>query len=530
MSNHKRTICAAFLGLAGLGLALWLAIAPNGTVAAATQGSITGVVTDDAGKPIRGAAVTAKIDNMSVSRYSDASGKYSLDGLKPGNYSISATSYGYETKSVNKEIGGAPSDVAFSLKQHWDPSIISTAEYISAFGNDKDVHKIEGTCTVCHNFSWIMRKRGQTASEWEDFIPNMSPRHLFVTPRLSPDQLQDISVSLEKVFGPDAPLPTKEQVHHVEISDEALNATFKIYTPPTHIIAHSIVVAPNGLAWFTEQDNFSNKIASFDPRTSEFQEFEMPTPKSGPHNPWVARNGMIWISENAAHKLAMLDPQTGKITEYTPPEGAGTHTLREDLDGNIWASGARMTKFDVQTKKFTVYDTPGTYDIAVDHENNIWGAACLDALTKGMLARIDAKTGDLKIYPVPNATFLRGIEVDAQDNVWFGDVMGHRLGKLDQKTEKMTFFTPPTTNFSIYGIVIDKKTGKIWAADYLGANVSRLDPATGKWTEFPFPTRTQMIRFFGEDAQSRIWFTDFTNGRIGVLDTGESKAPMSAQR
>ena len=251
----------------------------------------------------------------------------------------------------------------------------------------------------------------------------------------------------------------------------------------------------------------------------------MPTPHSGPHNPWVARNGLVWVTEKAAHKLAVLDPNTGKFTEYTPPQGAGTHTLREDSQGNIWTSG-KITKFDVQTKKFTVYDTPDVYDVAVDSHNNAWGGSG----AKGSIVRVDSKTGDVKLIPVPGATNFRGVEVDAQDNVWFGDVMGHRLGRIDHQTGQMTFYQPPTPNYSPYGIVIDKKTGKIWTADYLGANVTRLDPATGKFTVFPFPSEIQMIRFFGEDLQSRIWFTDFATGRIGVLDTGESKTSTSAQR
>jgi virginiamycin B lyase len=499
---------------------------PSGTVAAVSEGSVTGVVTDDAGKPLRGAPVTARVENMSISRYSDASGKYQLTGLKPGNYKISATAYGYESKSVDKEIGGGAADVAFSLRPSWNASRISTAEYVSAFGNDKEIRKIEATCTGCHNFSWIMRRSGQTAAEWEDFIPQMSPRNLFVTPKLSPEQLKDVSVSLEKYFGPDSPLPTKEQVHHVEISDEALNLTFRMYAPPTHNIDHSLNVGPKGQIWFTEFDSFSNKIASFEPLTQEFQEYEMPTPKSGPHNPWVARNGLVWVSENAAHKLAVLDPGTGKITEYTPPQGAGTHTLREDSQGNIWTSGSKITKFDVQTKKFTVYDTPSVYDVAVDAHDNAWGGSG----AKGSLVRVDSKTGDIKLYPVEGATFIRGVEVDPQDNVCFGDVMGHRLGRLNQKNAQMTFYQPPTPNYSIYGVVIDKKTGNIWTADYLGSNVTRLDPATGKFIEYPFPSRIQMIRFFGEDPQGRIWFTDFASGRIGVLETGESKTSMSAQR
>jgi virginiamycin B lyase len=526
MTKRKLNIWVVLLGMASFGLALWFVVLASGTVAAASEGSVTGIVTNEAGKPLRGAPVTAKVENMSISRYSDGSGKYQITGLKPGNYSISATAYGYESKSVEKEIGAGPTEVGFNLKPRWNPTLISTAEYVSAFGNDKDIRNIEATCTGCHNFSWIMRRQGQTAAEWEDFIPQMSARNLFVTPKLHPAQLKDISVSLEKYFGPDSPVPTKDQVHHVEISDEALNLTYRMYAPPTHNIDHSLNVGSKGQIWFTEFDNFSNKIASFEPLTQEFQEYAMPTPKSGPHNPWVARNGMVWVTENAAHKLAVLDPKTGKITEYTPPQGAGTHTLREDSQGNIWTS-QKITKFDIQTKKFTVYDTPSVYDVAVDAHDNAWGGSG----AKGSLVRVDSRTGDVKLIPVQGgASFIRGVEVDAQNNVWFADVLGHRLGKFDQKTEQMTFYQPPTPNYSIYGIVIDKKTGNIWTADYLGSNITRLDPVTGKFTEFPFPSRIQMIRFFGQDPQGRIWFTDFASGRIGVLDTGETKTSMSAQR
>ncbi len=121
--------------------------------------------------------------------------------------------------------------------------------------------------------------------------------------------------------------------------------------------------------------------------------------------------------------------------------------------------------------------------MAVDHEDNAWGGSG----AKGAVVRVDSKTGEIKLYPVPGTTFIRGVEVDADDNVWFGDCTGHRLGKINQKTGEMTYFQPPTPDYSIYGIVIDKKTGKIWTADYLGSNVTRFDPATGKWTEFSVP-------------------------------------------
>jgi virginiamycin B lyase len=297
-----------------------------------------------------------------------------------------------------------------------------------------------------------------------------------------------------------------------------------MFAPPTANLAHSLYVAPNGLVWFTEYDNFANKIASFDYTTQKFKEYGIPTLKAEPHNPWVSRDGMVWVTEAAAHKLAVLDPETGKITEYTPPKGAGTHTLREDSQGNIWTSG-KVTKFDPHSQKFTVYETPNTYDVGVDAHDNAWGAS--GGPTPGLF-RVDGKTGEIKVYPVADMNFVRGIAPDTHENIWFGDVTNHRLGKFDLKTEKITYYRSPTSDLGIYGLVIDKKTGYIWVADYEGSNVDRFDPATGKFIEYPFPSRTQMIRFFGEDPAGRIWFTDFTNGRIGVLETDDMKT--SAQR
>ena len=518
MKRQKLQFRLALFAAACFGLALWFAIVPSGTVAAPSDGSVSGVVTDDGGKPLRGAPVTVRMDNMSISRYTDASGKYLITGLKPGSYKVSATAYGYSSKTVDKEISTSAADVGFSLTQHWNPTQISTAEYISAFGDNKDIHNIEGTCQSCHNFSWIMRRRGQTADEWRDFIPRMGT--IFFIPHLTPEKLDDISNSLEKVFGPDSPVPTKEQVHHVEVSDEVLHATFRYFTAPTKNFTHSLSIGSDGKVWFTEFDYESNKVGSFDLSTQQFQEYASPTPKSVPHNPWVARNGQIWFTELMGRKLSTIDPETGKLTEFPVPEKAGVHTLREDSQGNIWTSG-NVTRFNPHTQKFTVFGTPSTYDVAVDSQDNAWGAS--GNPDKPGLFRVDSKTGDIKIYPVADMKFVRGIEVDPQQNVWFGDVTNHRLGKFDPKTEKFTYYKAPTENLAIYGIVVDKKTGNLWIGDYLGANIDRFNPSTGKFTEFPFPSRTQMIRFFALDPQGRVWFTDFANGRIGVLETDDMK-------
>ena len=117
MRKQRLHVPLKLLAIVSFSLTLWFAVLPSGIMRAATDGSITGVVIDDAGKALRGAAVTATLENMSISRFTDASGKYQISGLKPGNYRVSVTAWGYAAKSVDKEISSSASDVAFSLRQ-----------------------------------------------------------------------------------------------------------------------------------------------------------------------------------------------------------------------------------------------------------------------------------------------------------------------------------------------------------------------------------------------------------------------------
>jgi streptogramin lyase len=52
------------------------------------------------------------------------------------------------------------------------------------------------------------------------------------------------------------------------------------------------------------------------------------------------------------------------------------------------------------------------------------------------------------------------------------------------------------------------------------------------FVEYPFPSRNVNPRLgIGIDPQGRIWFTEFLNGRIGVLDPGDaSRATTTSSR
>src|SRR5437588_9148143 len=77
-------------------------------------------------------------------------------------------------------------------------------------------------------------------------------------------------------------------------------------------------------------------LLAAEPRVT-IREFDVPTPKSRPHDPAVAPDGSLWYTGQAANKLGRLDPATQKFKEFplkTPESGA--HGLVADAQGNIW--------------------------------------------------------------------------------------------------------------------------------------------------------------------------------------------------
>jgi streptogramin lyase len=526
-----------------------------------------GVVTDDAGKPVRGAIVKATQGFKSVIRYSQGDGRYDMT-LPPGSYSVGVEAFGFGAKRLTKD-ASATGDTNFTLAHKLDLTRMSGADLENLLPDTMQSRLIVAECIECHGIENIMHKSGFKAGEWDSFIPTMT-RGKVVPPRSSPA----ITAALEKYFGPDSPYfgpdadpPKPEQLKHVEISDEALNATIREYAIPTGLPAmpHSIMVDGNDDAWFSERGIGVYKIGRFESRPEKFDEYTVPLPENGaanPHTGVIGKDGTPWMSlihDNRDAKgpdLAQVDPETGKVTTYTIPDAIkhlGVHTLAVAPDGSIWMSGSSVWRFDVKTKVFKEYKVqlpsvypetsianwthaPGDalqparegrttfYDIRVDSKGKVWASAG----GYGYLSSIDPVTGETKEYHPPETNLIKGVEIDGQDNVWFAAFHSNVLGKLDQKTGKFSIYHFPTRFAMPYGLSVDRRTGDIWAGDMNGQHVTRFDPKTEHFTEFPVPLSRP--KFLGIDSKSRIWFTEYLDGKIGVLDTGEGSKRVSTQR
>ncbi len=535
---------SALLGITILGLILSFLFARLTTAKSGPDASLSGTVRSDDGNALRGAVVTVSSGNRSISRFTDASGHYTIPGLAPGNYNVAATAWGYERKVDPKDLSGKV-EVSFALAQQWQPTRqLSSAQWYASLPKNADTTRLEFRCMGCHNASNLVRHRGSAVDQWQSIVTPMGTNVLNDGEMAAArkNALEDVSV-LEKYFGPNSPAPAKEQVVAPEISDAVLRATFREYSTPQATFVHSLTVDPVAeQVYFTEIDKATNGIGQFDIKTEKITEHRFSSDFSQPHNAVVTPDGKVWVSLNNAHQVGMYDPKTGKVSEF--PAVAVGHTIDVDWKGVNWESGPGVFKFDPRTKQSKQYFLPkppdgsvapgkfieimaadsapatgevcGTYDLAVGQKNDIW----FTCSNPGYIGRLDSETSKIKIFRIPNAGAMKGLTVDPSGNVWFSSFSDHKLGRIDAKTDEVKLYQPPTAHAGVYGILVDRYNGDIWMSDYEGSHITRFNPKTAEFTEYPLPRNDGMPRFMGQDAQGRIWYTEW-RGKFGVLDPGD---------
>jgi virginiamycin B lyase len=529
-------------------------ISPGSTIMAKpADAGFHGIVTDTAGKPIRGAAVKVTLGTRAISRFTDQDGRYQITGLQTGNYRVSVFAYGFEAKSQTQDATQV-GETNFLLKPHWSASQVSSAEMMTALPDNQETRFLHASCSGCHNLTPPFERRGLTADDWNGVIHEMAAKstmEIGLTPPLDKAGFAYTAGILNKYVGADAPELTQDQVKHVAPSDAVLQATFYEFDVPTpRSFPHSIASDNHGNGWFGEYALAANKIAKLNFETGEITEYLIPLANAAPHTPMIDKDGKIWMPLSVAKRISYLDPSTGQITVIAAP-APGAHTGVIDREGNIWGSGGDgVFEFNKVTQKFQDFPGPvpkeipqesqvvlakvpgesghqggddparanrrgasgGSYDVVVDSKHRVW----YTQLAFGTLVRLDPESGKTTTFKFPGIPSSRGLTVDANDNIWYSDWDGHKLVKFDQKTEKAKLYQPPTQYAAPYGMVPDKN-GNIWYADYNGNNITRFDPKTEQFTEYPIPTRAAMPRFISVDNDGKVWFCEWWQSKVGVL-------------
>jgi len=212
---------------------------------------------------------------------------------------------------------------------------------------------------------------------------------------------------------------------------------------------------------------------------ASIREWDVPTPKSFPHDPAVGLDGSLWYTGILSNKLGRLDPQTGTIKENplrTPD--SGPHGLTADTEGNIW----------------------------------------FIANYKGYIGKLDPVTGQVSEYPIPDpvARDPHSLVFDKKGIPWFTVQLGNFIGRLDPGNGIITLAPSPTPNAKPYGIVVNSG-GTPFFCEFGTNKIAGIDPRTMKIIEYLLPegARPRRLALTQDD---KIYYTDFNRGYLCKLD------------
>lgn len=232
-------------------------------------------------------------------------------------------------------------------------------------------------------------------------------------------------------------------------------------------------------------------------RPANAQIIPMPTSRAGLMQPAVDAQGNIWVGEMTTNKLARINPRTGEVTEWTPPNGQyNIMATAIDRQGGVWFTeqvANYIGRFDPATATFKIYSLDqaigprmSPQDLAFDASGKLWFT-----LIGGRIGRLDPASGAMQSWPVPlpkgaSRAYPFSLAVTPKA-IWFGYLTGGALGRLDPATGKITLLSLANPQAAVYAMAADR-SGRIWFTEMQQPGVlGSIDPATGKVTEAPVP-------------------------------------------
>ena len=404
---------------------------------------------------------------------------------------------------------------------HDEPLVVATYEEIFPPGPGRDI--LEEWCIVCHGVNFIPRQ--PTFREgWEAHIDYMTASSAFglegAASMMPPEALangkrEQVLNYLTENFGEDKPPRAVMSPGEAPLDEGALGKAMYIeyqfsntekrpgrWTQEPHF-------DKDGHVWVTER-GVPSGMTMLDPWTGDYVDYDNPSPKGSPHGVVIDSLGDVWWAGRDVY-LARLTPSTGEIREYPINEnGMHGHTPVLDSKENVWFSmlqGNSIGKWDRATDTIKLWQAPverdRPYGILISPDDKIWyakfhdcGVSMFDPETeaftqykaesapctvrrlgldskgivwfglfsRGILARLDPKTGDVREISIPTGiSEPYDVWPDPFDNVWISD--GAQEGvliKFDQETEQFTFYpSPQRTDFPKVAIT---REGAVWYA------------------------------------------------------------------
>ena len=258
-----------------------------------------------------------------------------------------------------------------------------------------------------------------------------------------------------------------------------------------------------GNLWFTDQLN--NSIWKYENSTKKFEMYLIPTRGSYPVQVGIDSKGKVWFSEIFGKKLGVIDPSRAK---------------------NGTSEG--ITEYEIRQLDF---ETMGP--LSIGKNDTIW-LTVVSFPEGGNIVKFDQETKDFTVFDLPKGTGVPvGIDEDDYGRIWVNDHATNLFLMFDPLKNTVTKYSTslPTSRNSTTTLPYwnQVKENKLWFNEHEGNAIGYFDFANKTLVEYQIPTRSVLwgntsnpLRFAMDDRNS-VWFTEWTENRIGVLNSSESR-------
>ncbi len=348
---------------------------------------------------------------------------------------------------------------------------------------------------------------------------------------------------------------------------------FKIPTECTQPLA--IVTDPQGNIWFAQTN--TGKIAKFNPQTEKFTEYENPFwPKGSRSMMWgmdYSPDGSIWYTDeffDSIWKFSIQDETYQRLDFPTETDSLpqklkvyGSQIIVNDFTGNK-VSFLDPAKTDTDIGYFSLpspVENSFTSDFTVDKNRNVWYTNWVFQ-QGGVLVKFDQNAylestdpegkplplfENLEVFPLhPELTTPNGAVADSKGKIWLADTSSSLFFSFDPESETFSKYITSDPSIETYGnssgLIKTPVTRPYWIEldqnqnmiinEQTGNRIAIFDPNAEKLVEYMVPSKNPdwadcenlsncgIAQVFGITSHDdKIWFTEWVENNIGVLDT-----------
>ena len=543
---------AAALRVALLFLAT--SLLPLDTATAQNAVALTGQVTSAEESAMEGVLVSAKKGTVTITVVSDAQGRYSFPASKlaPGQYTLSIRAIGYDLDNA-KTVEVGPRTVTHNL------TLRKTEDLAAQMSNGEWLHSVPGTdqqkgqllsCVGCHTLERFMRSTHDADTLINVTLPRMRG---YVNQSIPQNPQMRMGERLMEERGDQRVQVYRNAANYlatVNLSGKSQwafdlkmlprpkgRATRVVYTeydlPRATISPHDVVLDKTGIAWYS---SFGEQfVGRLDPKTGAVKEYPIPLSKpdfpKGSLGLRIDRDGYLWLGNMYQAAMVRFDPRTEQFKTWPMPteyniDASQVNMVRPEsahVDGKVWSQNngfAAVHRLDLASGKietFEPYKTSKTphniYDVVPDSQNNVY----YTDFRNFHIGRIDAKTGEVKIYaaPTPRSAPRRGY-MDAQDRLWFGMYRADRVGLFNTRTESFKEWVMPTKWASPYDVVLDRNE-ELWTGSMITDQVTRLNTKTDETVQYLLPRTTNIRRVYVDNTTNPVTFWVGSNHGASII-------------